>query len=142
MVVAAISPIPEFTFIDLEIQRSAPSFTVDTMRGLVEIAPGTNRSYFLILAQDVLPTIHLWKELDALLELAPPLVGLRSGEEVKVSKEVKRSTAALLKEGMTPMPILEISSTEIRKRLVQGLFCGHLLPGKTYEYIAQHKLYR
>lgn len=142
MTAAAISPIPAFTFIDLEIQRATPSYTIDTIKACIEIPSEIERHYFLIFANDALPTIQLWKEYETLIKLAPPLIGLRDGKETKLSKDIAKPTRALIQEGITSMPILEISSTNIRERIAQGLFCGHLVPEKVYEYIAQHNLYR
>ncbi len=131
MVTAAISPLPSFTLLDLELQKTSYCYTIDTMRTLISLdqESKTKRNYFLLLGEDTLEKFHTWREVEELIKLAPPLVGTRLA-------------SANLKKGLTPIPTLDISSTKIRERLHKGQYCGHLLPAKVWDYIQQHKLYQ
>lgn len=130
MTTAAISPLPQFTLLDLELQKTLPCYTIDTIESLIEM--DKNRHYFLMMGEDSLEQLHTWKDVEKLLKLAPPLIGSRT----------KKAPIKSVEKGMTPIPILEISSTDIRARLQKGLYCGHLLPAKVWDYIQQHELYK
>jgi nicotinate-nucleotide adenylyltransferase len=133
MVTAAISPLPHFTLLDLELQHTVPCYTIDTIRAL--IAADHKKTYFLLLGEDALEHFHEWREVEELVKLATPLIGSRNN-----SKAV--TVSAAIKRGLTTIPIMEISSTGIRDRLKNDLYCGHLLPAKVWDYIQQHQLYR
>jgi nicotinate-nucleotide adenylyltransferase len=139
MVTAAIAPLPHFTLIDLELQKSMPCYTIDTIRELLTIDQQhkKKKSYFLLLGEDALEYFHEWKEVKELVKLASPLIGSRGTKSFKGS-----AISSSIEKGLTPIPLMEISSTEIRNRLQKGLYCGHLLPAKVWEYIQQHQLYR
>ncbi len=140
MVAAAIAPMPKFTFLDIEIQKSDPSYTIDSIRTLIERDGDAARQYHLILGEDAIAHFHQWKEAEELVVLAPPFVGSR--EEEAFPKAMPKNIASLLKKGMTKTSIMEISSTAIRERIARGLYCGHLLPAKVWDYIVQNQLYR
>lgn len=148
-----ISPSERLTFLNLmldgiegftvetyELSIEGPSYTVDTVRALrrrwgdVEL--------FLLLGEDQLHDLHRWKEVDALFEMAAPLVGTRRGQTVNVDiLPLSDKVKSLLKSGLVDTPLFEISSTEIRKRLKEGLYCGHLLPASLLDRIQQNHLY-
>ncbi len=135
MTTAAIAPLPQFNLLDTELQKTGPCYTIDTIETL--LATGPKSRYFLVLGEDSLRKLHAWKNVEELLKLAPPLIGTREGKST-----FKAPLPKLLQKGLTPIPILQVSSTAIRERLKKGLYCGHLLPAKVWDYIQQHQLYR
>lgn len=136
MIELAIEDIPEFTVIEDEIEREGPSYTIDTIRALEKRHP--HMQFHLILGKDVLDRLAEWKEVEELLALAPPLIGARPGNHLpSLPTDLKKK----IKAGETPIPTMEISATEIRQRLREGKYCGHLLPAKVIDYIKQHRLY-
>lgn len=139
MVAAAIAPIPKFTFLDIEIQRPEANYTIDSIRKLMEI--DGKKQYFLILGEDSLQRFHKWKEVEELIVLAQPLVGARGDSPGSFPKTLPKSVLSAVKKGYTKISLMEISSTEIRRRLQLGLYCGHLLPARVWEYITQNQLY-
>lgn len=142
MCAGAISPIPQFTLLDLEIQRSSYSYTIETIRTLMKMDAENKakpKQYYLILGEDALEGLETWKEIDELLVLAPPLVGSRGG--YKFPEKMPKSLMTAVKKGLTEIPALEISSTMIRERLQSGLYAGHFLPLRVGEYIQQNQLY-
>lgn len=141
MVAAAIAPLPQFTFLDLEIQNAGITYTVDSIRKLIEMQSEGAKEYFLILGADAISLFHQWKEVEQLIALAAPLVGKR-GEEPVFPKEFPKKVASAIRKGMTETPIIEISSSNIRDRLAKGLYCGHLVPARVLEYIQQNQLYQ
>jgi nicotinate-nucleotide adenylyltransferase len=135
MVTAAISPLPNFTLLDFELQKSVPCYTIDTIRELIAIHHKNN--YFLLLGEDAIEHFHEWREVEELVKLATPLIGSRRAKSFN-----KTALSSSIEKGLTQIPIMEISSTEIRDRLKKGLYCGHLLPAKVWDYIQQHQLYK
>lgn len=136
----AVADIPAFKVIDTECRRSGPSYTVDTIRQLIaENRQGV--TFRLILGDDALQDFADWREPEELVRLAPPLVGQRSCfsamGDVRGSTEVVKALCL----GWRPLPLLEISATEVRARLQKGLYCGHLIPAKVLDYIDKHRLY-
>ena len=141
MVVAAIAPIPQFTFLDIEIQKTAPVYTIDSIRYLMKMDGEKKKNYHLILGEDILENFHLWKEFEELIELAPPLIACRFSKIEHPLKELPKKVILSLKEGLTQIPIMDISSTAIRERLQKKLYSSHLMPAKVGEYIEQNGLY-
>lgn len=144
MVTAAISPLPQFTLLDLELRKTTPCYTIETIRTLVGLDEQNKakKNYFLLIGEDALERLHNWREVDELIKLAPPLIGSRDKKSFVKPKGLKPALSSSVEKGLTPIPIMEISSTEIRARLQKGLYCGHLLPAKVWDYIQQHQLYR
>ena len=140
MVTAAISLLPTFTLLDFELQKSTPCYTIDTIRQLIAIDQQhkKNKNYFLLLGEDAIEHFHAWREVEELIKLATPLIGSRQTK----SFPQKGALLSAIEKGLTQIPLMEISSTEIRDRLQKGLYCGHLLPAKVWDYIQQHQIYK
>jgi nicotinate-nucleotide adenylyltransferase len=116
----AILDIPQFEILNWELERPAPSYTIDTLEQLAKEYPKP----FLILGEDSMDTFHEWKDWQKIEQLAKIVVGPRCGDA---------ATKA--------MRIIEVSSTELRNRLQKGLYCGHLMPKIVLDYIYTHQLY-
>lgn len=138
MVALAIEPIEAFSLIDTEIQRPGPSYTIDTIRELKKEFP--KDQFHLILGEDLLAGVSEWKEVEKLFELAPPLVGSRH-QKLSTKIVLPKPLEDALQSGLTHIPLVDISSTALRKRLKMKKYCGHLLPGKVLDYIEQNRLY-
>lgn len=139
MVRLAIEEIPQFTLLEIETQRVGTSFTVDTLRQIKKDFP--EHDFHLLLGDDAIAHFHLWKEPEEILRLAPPLVGGRKGEVLSLSAQLSPISQKKILEGFVSIPLMQISSTNIRHRLKEGLYCGHLLPGKVLDYISSYGLY-
>jgi nicotinate-nucleotide adenylyltransferase len=130
MVERAIRPIRGFELCDIELKREGPSYTIDTIRALQEGNPSAQ--FHLILGGDLMADFKKWKEADQLIKLAPPLVGKRPGvKNPFIDSRVEE----------VPIPVIDVSSTTLRDRLRQGLYCGHLVPQPVIDYITSHQLY-
>lgn len=141
MVQRAIDPIPQFSLCRKEVERGGSSFTIDTLKDLLETAKEDEKEYYLILGEKVLPTLHRWKEVEELLALAPPRVGGCKEGAAKVAVTLPPFIVKTIEEEWTEIPTLEISSTMIRNRLKNGLYCGHLLSREVLDFIQQNELY-
>ena len=134
MVKLAIEPIEGFEVFSYEVEQKRVSYTIDTVRMLVNSYDKAQQkvSLHLLLGEDALADFSHWKESAELAKLAPPLIGSRS---------LHPSLPQNLFAGLTPIPIMEISSTDIRERLLRKkLYCGHLLPKAVLEYILANQL--
>lgn len=139
MVELAIADIPQFRALDLECRREGPSYTVDTVR---ELSASYGHQFRLLLGSDALETFYRWREPEEIVRLAPPLVGQRGVLRMPIDDIQGRAEVVnALSAGWVSLPIIEISSTLVRERLRQRLYCGHLVPGKVLDYIRQHHLY-
>ncbi len=94
---------------DIESRLPTPSYTINTLRALSEQHPGL--SFRLLLGADNLPAVHKWRAWPAIeAEFSPIIVG-RGAEGP---------------EGAPRFP--DVSSTDIRRRVAEGLDVGHLVP--------------
>ena len=120
---------PNFAVDAREVNRSGPSFTVDTLDAFR--AEGYQR-IVLILGSDALADLPNWKEPDRIREMATLAVASREGRP------------APDRPGVIPvsMPTLDISSTMIRGRIAAGHTVRYLVPGAVRDYITHHRLYR
>ena len=127
MVELALEGVPNCSCLDWELSSEGPSYTIEVVRYLVASYP--EDSIYLILGEDALHGLSEWKEVDELLTLATPLIGGRPGNDTK------------LKGKKEEIPIMEISSTQIRQRMAEKKYCGHLVPTKVLDYIHTNRLY-
>lgn len=137
MVQAAIDGEPRFVLERCEIERSGPTYTLDTVRALAAREP--EAQWFLVIGQDQyarLSTWHGWQELLGLVTLA---VAARAGEAPKPDAAV-----AAWPHSMTalPLPRIDVSASDVRRRAAAGEPIGDLVPPAVARYIDQHRLYR
>lgn len=131
MVELAIADIPNFKLLDLEIKRGGISYTVDTLKELK--LKFKEDQLYLILGMDSAIDFPTWKNPAEILSLATPLIGYRESESI--------NNLNFFKENLTKTSLLDISSTEIRQRVTQGKYIGHLVPSKVVDYIYENQLY-
>ncbi len=130
----ALEDVPGCDPYDGEISRPAPSYTIDTIKEL-------KGEVHLIVAEDTAYGFNEWKDIELLLEMAPPIVGVRHGFDRKKLNCLSPKIKLKVEEGLLEIPAMDISSTEIRDRLKKRLYCGHLLQGKVLDYIHQNTIY-
>ena len=117
-----------------ELSRPAPSYTIETLDEL-------EGELFLILGEDTIYGLESWKEIERVLEKASPLVGLRHGFESQKLELLPPFIQERVIAGSCKIPAMDISSREIRTRLRNHQFCGHLVQAKVLDYIHQNGLY-
>ena len=126
MVRLAIEEIPTFKVLDIETERVGPSYTIDTIQLLKRQFP--EYQFFLLLGDDSLAHFHLWKDPEEIVRLALPLIGTRKDASIVLPDTLSSVVRQAMEKGVTPIPLMQISSTAIRQRLKEGLYCGHLVP--------------
>lgn len=139
----AIDDRPSFKVVDVEIRRSGPSYTYDTLQYILS-ENGKQKQpdqFFLIIGEDSVPGFFSWHEPEKIVQNVSLLVASRSQElDISQLKGNELICNAIIK-GWTPVRRMEISSTEIRTRLRNKLDCEHLIPYKTLCYIYKNQLY-
>jgi nicotinate-nucleotide adenylyltransferase len=129
-----------FAVSDLEVARSGPSYTVDTLEELSLRNP--DHDLFLILGGDVAAGLPHWHRPERVLSLATVAVAKRRGTP-RVS--VEHALAGLPggeRAQFFRMPRIAISSTMIRRRISRGEPIRYLVPDSVSDYISEHSLYR
>ena len=141
MVRCAIASNSCFELCTLEIERHGPSYTVDTLTTLQDQL-GAEVSFFFILGHDALADLPLWKEPGKLVQMCHLVTAPRLGPKSVDSKSLEAVVPGLLhKLIQLDMPVIEISSSEIRRRVAQGLSIRYLVPDEVGKYIAEQTLY-
>jgi nicotinate-nucleotide adenylyltransferase len=125
-----------FEVCDLEIRRNGPSYTLDTARKLR--ASGHNVVNWLIGA-DMLLNLPQWHKPRELLNEVNFVIVARPGYRLdwqKLPAEYRH-----LKDHVVEAPAIDISATDIRRRIRAGEPIGGLVPPAVERYIAEHRLY-
>ncbi len=144
MLELAIGGNESFAISTLELDRGGVSFTVDTLRQLQADYPADE--FFLMLGADSLRDFPTWREPAEICRLATLLVCRRGGLppldfnvlQDFVSVERLDYFAACQVE----MPLVEISSTDLRLRAAEDRSLRYRVPRAVEEYIRYHALYR
>jgi nicotinate-nucleotide adenylyltransferase len=136
MVQLAIDGEPLFTLDRVELEREGPSYTVDTVRELQAREPG--RRWFLVIGADQHAGFHTWQGWQEMLQRVTLAVAGRPGSEApKLHPEVARHPARHV-----PLPPMEVSSSEVRRRAAAGEDISALVPPRVAGYIARRRLYQ
>lgn len=144
MIRLAIENEPRFSVSDIEINRPGLSYTVDTLKELHALQKEGEipYSFFLILGEDTAESFHRWHKPEEILDMAQLLVGTRwdkNKERKPFEGNAKIKNA--IDQGLTSTRVMDVSSQEIRMRLLNKKYCYHLLSGKVMDYILTNHLY-
>jgi nicotinate-nucleotide adenylyltransferase len=132
MVNLAVEDQPKMKASNIEFKLPQPSYTVNTLAHLKEKFP--SRNFVLIMGSDNLQTFHKWKNYEELLRLCEIYVYPRPGFDGGQFKDHKRIK-------MTDAPLMDISSTFIRKAVKAKKNAGFFLPPAVWEYIKEMHFY-
>lgn len=143
MVRAAVAGDPRFEALDIEIRRTGISYAVDTVGQLRETYKGSELIF--IIGSDTLQELYLWKNIYSLLTLCKFAVFCRPGIDVRGAQaaglHLESPWAERLVEGVTGARQVDISSSDIRYRIAEGLSIRYLVPQDVERYIREHGLY-
>jgi nicotinate-nucleotide adenylyltransferase len=139
MVELAIADDERFTTSRIEIDREGPSYTVDTLEQMLAESP--KDELFLILGGDQAAALASWHEPEKVLERATLAVFERMswGRNAIVIKIGRMPGAERVR--YLDMPLIQVSSSAIRRRVREGVPIRYLVLDKVVEYIATHELY-
>jgi nicotinate-nucleotide adenylyltransferase len=124
----------------VDVDRPPPSYSVDTLAIVREQHP--RAALHLILGIDALQDLLDWREPERLVDLARLAVVSRPGFPLEVPSEITAYLGPRAAQiDLLPMPLLEISSTDIRRRLRSEEPVRYLLPESVERYIRARHLY-
>ena len=144
MIQIAIEGMEGFSVSDCELTRSEPSYTLDTIRFFRKQFGEVVLLYWLIGA-DQLTELHKWYRVQELMDLCRISVMVRAGHPLpdfsRLEGIFSESQIQNMKRDFLPTPRIELSSTDIRHQLAQGIINPQALSPKVYSYIITHRLY-
>lgn len=117
---------------DIEFHLPQPSYTIDTLTHLSERYP--NHEFVLIMGEDNLAGLHKWKNADILLRDYKIAVYPRPGYDGGKLKKHPSVT-------VTDTPLMELSSTFIRKAIKERKNIQFFTPEKVLDFIDKKGLY-
>lgn len=124
-----------------EIDREGVIYTVDTLTILREKMPGCRFHY--LIGADTLRVLHTWRRAEDVIRLCAFLVIMRPGEdEALVLEAAERWREKGADISFLPACMMDISSTEIRRRLASGCSLEGLVPAAVEAYIRENGLYQ
>jgi nicotinate-nucleotide adenylyltransferase len=135
MAVIATASNPQFTVSRVDVERSGPTYTIDTLRDLQKTL-GADAELYFITGADALNQILSWREADELFDLAH-FVGVNRPGHVLAATDLPAGRVSLV-----DVPAMAISSTDVRERVREGRPIRYLVPDGVVEYIAKRDLYR
>ena len=135
MVDIALEPYPKISSSKVEFKLPQPNYTVHTLAVLEEQYP--DKQFCLIMGEDNLKSFHKWKNYEVILERFEVYVYPRISAGVPETQfnnhpKIKRVAA----------PIMELSSTFIRKAIKEGKNCKPMLPEAVWKYIDEMNFYK
>lgn len=137
----AVQNYPQLQVSDLELRRKGASFTVDTLSALREQYSDTQ--WYLITGADMFTTLQTWHRFEEIFRMAVLCTVARQGTD---TAHLREYAATMEAQGAScyvdDQPVLEVSSTEIRQRVLAGQGLDGLVPPAVEAYIDRHGLYR
>jgi len=140
MVQLAIAGNPYFTVSRVDIDRFGPCYTVDTIR-LLRDEWGADVELYFIVGSDSLADLPTWHKPDRLIKLCRLAVVERPGYRVDVEELERMLPGIASRVHFINSPQIDISSTDIQRRVREGLPIKYQVPEAVEDYIYEHALY-
>ncbi len=131
----------QFVVNRMELDREGTTFTVDTLAQLHD--EQTDRELFFLIGADSLIDLPNWREPTKIAQLATIIAVNRGDRPLPdlsgIAQTLGAETAAKIQ--FAEMPGIDISATDIRRRVREGRSIRYLVPRAVEQYIIEHKLY-
>ena len=142
MVRLAVSGNPFFSLSLVEMEKAGISYTYETLEILTERFAGDDLTF--LMGADSLFDIASWKNPERIMARCSIAAAQREGDDLEAcmdkAEELRSSFGARIT--ILRLPRIDISSTDIRRRIAEGTSIRYLVPDSVREYIALHGLYR
>ncbi len=129
---------------DVEMHRSGPSYTIDTVAEFRRHL-GSGVELIWIIGADSLPELPTWHRIAELVKQVRIVTATRPGWKPpamdSLTAAVGPDAAKSLLEDCIETPAIDISSTDIRARVAAGRSVRYLTPPEVASYIVQHRLF-
>ncbi|MEK6234753.1 MAG: nicotinate-nucleotide adenylyltransferase [Planctomycetales bacterium] len=127
-----------------EIERGGVSYTVDTLRRMQETHP--DAELFFLMGADSLESLPTWREPEEICRLAT-VVAINRGGAPEPDFDVLRPVCDAdriesFRRVQVTMGAMEISSTDVRRRVAEGKSIRYQTPRAVEQYIRTHRLYQ
>lgn len=141
MLEAAINDNSSFELSEVEINRKPPHYAADTMYLLKEVHPGAEFIY--LMGEDSLRDLPGWYQPNIFIQRCKSL-GIFRRPGVKVDVNSLKLTLPGLEHKILyiDVPLLDISSTDIRRRVAKYKSFRYYLPEKVYQLVLKYHLYQ
>jgi nicotinate-nucleotide adenylyltransferase len=141
MVTRAIAETPQFELSTIEIDRPGPHYTFHTLGILRKLYPDSGLVF--LLGGDSLRDLPTWNNPSGILQACRYLgVMRRPGDTIDLEALESVLPGIKAKVRFVNAPLIEISSSEIRKRIADGVSFRYYLHPTVYDYIERNNLYR
>ena len=132
----------DFLISTMEIERNGKTYTIDTIKELKKLL-GNTIKFFFIIGTDELLLINTWKNYEELLKICSFIAVKRPGYKDKLLED---AVACLTKNydaniRIFEIPPVDVSSSEIRKNIKNGISIKGLIDEKVLNYIKENNLY-
>lgn len=145
MATLAVEGDPLFEISDVELRRDGPSYTYDTV-GEFRRVYGDGATLIWIIGGDTLPELPSWYRVAELVQRVRIVTATRPGwtppDPGVLTPSVGEAAAAMLLRDSLTTPEIDISATEVRRRVREGRSIRYLVPESARSYIERHGLYR
>ncbi len=136
MVTEAIAGNPAFKPLDIELKRGGISYTIDTMKELQRLHPDIR--FHFIIGADMINYLPKWEGIEELVQMVT-FIGLqRPGSMLELDSLPEYIEEAVC---LAEMPLVDISSSLIRKRIARGQSVRYMVPESVYEYMIRSGIY-
>lgn len=141
MILLAIEEFPQFELSTVEIDGAGPSYTINTLSILKKQCD--HAELYFILGWDSLEELPRWKKPEEIIKLCRIAALTRSTVSPPVVNDLDGVIPGLSKRLiLIDIAPVDVSSTDIRRRLRQGLSIHGMVPPQVEDYILSHELYR
>jgi nicotinate-nucleotide adenylyltransferase len=144
MLELAIRPNPHFSFSLVDVEREGPSYTVDTLR-LLRSELGPDADLYFVIGGDSLRDLPTWYDPAGILDQATIVALMRPGyAEVEAERAMLFARLPALEQRLIVLegPRMDLSSTELRRRVATGRPIKYQTPDEVEDYIRRHRLYQ
>ncbi|MFQ3548354.1 MAG: nicotinate-nucleotide adenylyltransferase [Armatimonadota bacterium] len=139
MTAEAIANNDHFEYSDIEMNRKGPSYTIDTLKEIPRVYGGDVIVY-LLLGADEAANFMKWREPQGIMNRSTVVVANRPGFPIRDTL-LKLPSDVADRVKILEMPGVDISSTDIRKRVKEGKSIKYLTPDGVIKYILDNNVY-
>jgi nicotinate-nucleotide adenylyltransferase len=144
MVQLALEGEPGLTWDRFDMDRPGPTYSIDTVLHFHK-REGPGAALHWIVGADALADLPSWKRIGELVEQCQLVVAARATALIEWDRlrgSLSDEQIQRLRRGLLITPVIEISSTEIRRRVSEGKSIRFLVPEAVHRYIQTQGLYR
>lgn len=139
----AVADNPSFTVSRVELDRAGTSYAIDTVHALRQERP--DAEWYFIIGADTLPELPFWRSIEDLLPLCRFITmhrpGWPDGDALKARLPLPSPWPERLCRDVFEGHQVDISSSEIRKRVAEGRAIRYLVPAACETYIWTNELF-